>query len=381
MTSRLRAIGLSGAVLLALIATSERSEAHKPMTSKYTYNDDVFPILRDKCGRCHVDGGIAPMSLMTYKDALPWNESVRAEIIAGHMPPMRGLTAREMDTVLTWAAGGNSEGGSARTPQPVTLTRDWPLGAPDLVLPLPVDASLPSGMNEDARAFTIPTGTTEPRWIRAADLLPGTPSMVRNAVITVRSHGTVLAVWTPGDDPVPAPRGTAFLLPAGAELDVWIHYKKIWKDEGKTLVDRSRIGLYFAGPAPGSTAPSELRSLTLAPAAGAPGTFNRVLDEDVQAVAIYPDATTANATLDVTAVAADGTRTGLGHVVISQGWVRRYWFERPIILRRNTRLEVVAKPNAADLFLPPAAAPVVPATPANRLPLEVTLDVVAPGIR
>ena len=41
-------------------------EAHKAITSKYTYNDDVFPILRDKCARCHVAGGVAPMSLMTY---------------------------------------------------------------------------------------------------------------------------------------------------------------------------------------------------------------------------------------------------------------------------------------------------------------------------
>ena len=27
------------------------------------------------------------MSLMTYKDAYPWGESIRTELIAGHMPP------------------------------------------------------------------------------------------------------------------------------------------------------------------------------------------------------------------------------------------------------------------------------------------------------
>ena len=62
-------------------------EAHKPITSKYTYNDDVFPILRDRCARCHVAGGVAPMSLMTYEEAFPWAESIRAELIANHMPP------------------------------------------------------------------------------------------------------------------------------------------------------------------------------------------------------------------------------------------------------------------------------------------------------
>ena len=34
---------------MATIATTT-IDAHKGITSKYTYNDDVYPILRDKCG-------------------------------------------------------------------------------------------------------------------------------------------------------------------------------------------------------------------------------------------------------------------------------------------------------------------------------------------
>ena len=55
------------AVALAALLGSAPGEAHKLISSKYTYNEDVFPILRDRCGRCHVPDGIAPMSLMTYK--------------------------------------------------------------------------------------------------------------------------------------------------------------------------------------------------------------------------------------------------------------------------------------------------------------------------
>ena len=65
----------------------EPGGAHKPITSPFTYNDDVFPILRDRCGRCHVSGGVAPMSLMTHAEAVPWGESIRTEVLAGHMPP------------------------------------------------------------------------------------------------------------------------------------------------------------------------------------------------------------------------------------------------------------------------------------------------------
>jgi len=66
-------------------------DAHKPITSKYTYNDDVYPILRDKCGRCHAEGGPAPMSLLRYSidagGAAAWAESIRENLVSEAMPP------------------------------------------------------------------------------------------------------------------------------------------------------------------------------------------------------------------------------------------------------------------------------------------------------
>src|SRR5581483_4630325 len=107
---------------IATVSLAVRVDAHKPITSKYTYNDDVFPILKERCSRCHVPGGVAPMSLMTYEEAFPWAESIRAELVASHMPPAapeegfgevahtRALTAKEVDIILTWATGGNPRG-------------------------------------------------------------------------------------------------------------------------------------------------------------------------------------------------------------------------------------------------------------------------------
>src|SRR5262249_62216694 len=67
------------AVAVAVIATAT-IDAHKGVTSKYTYNDDVYPILRDKCGKCHAEGGSAPMSLLKYSidagGAAAWAESI-----------------------------------------------------------------------------------------------------------------------------------------------------------------------------------------------------------------------------------------------------------------------------------------------------------------
>src|SRR5437762_9369149 len=91
--------------------------AHKPVTSKYTFTEDVYPIVSRHCGACHAPGGVAPMSLLTYDEARPWAESIRLELASGHMPPWFGdpgfaelkdphkLSPRELDVVLTWVTG------------------------------------------------------------------------------------------------------------------------------------------------------------------------------------------------------------------------------------------------------------------------------------
>ena len=91
----------------------------------------------------------------------------------------------------------------------------------------------------------MPTNLTEAKWVKAADLLPGTPSMVRRASISVE-NGPVLAVWEPGDDAVAGARrhGVPAFRP-DANLRLQIYYKKPWQDEQQAKSDRSTIGLYF----------------------------------------------------------------------------------------------------------------------------------------
>ncbi len=190
-------------MVLAVVALANRDgQAHKPITSPYTYNEDVFPIVRERCGQCHVPGGVAPMSLMTYKDAYPWGESIRTELIAGHMPPWgiesghaniknaRTLTAKELNILLTWATGGNPIGNTERTLEPVGLSRDWRLGTPDLVLPAPTELGLAADVAETTAEFTLKTGTTEAKWVRAVDLLPGNPAIVRSATVAIKGAPT-----------------------------------------------------------------------------------------------------------------------------------------------------------------------------------------------
>ena len=390
---RRRAAGVVGVVFWSIFfwvggLRVERTEAHKAITSKYTYNEDVFPVLRDRCGRCHVPDGVAPMSLMTYKDAYPWGESVRAEIIAGHMPPWHALdgavrlkngptiTAAEVDKILVWVSGGNPEGNPRNVPPPVAPHHEWPRGKPDLVLQLP-EETMATDKSEITREFTIPTRTTEPTWVRSADLLPGTPSIVRNATISLKADPEqVLAVWAPGDDPVDA-EGAAFRLPAGAELAVRVHYKKTYSYEGREMSDTSAVGLYFA---PGPSMEIRRFAVASAPVTSTrdPLSFSRTVDEDLQALAFRSEPSLSNVRLQVDAVSAAGVRTPVIQLAVRPDWARRYWFERPFALPRGTRIEVVAVLNGADGLLPPSGTPLPPQV-VDGMPIRVTFDVVAAG--
>ena len=374
MTSNaIRMIGASALALAAVAIAFQPASAHKAITSKYTYNDDVFPILRDRCASCHVPGGVAPMSLMTYDDAFPWAESIRAELVAAHMPPWNAdegygeikrahtLTPKELDVILTWATGGNPRGSLDQKLPEVKLHNDWKLGPPDLALKMPAEFTLAADKMEDTQEFTLPSGTAETRWVRAIDLLPGTPSIVRSATIFVKGAGDkaaaatpvpehVLALWLPGHD-ASANDGVAFKLPAGAEIGVRIHYKKTWQFEGKPLTDRSTIGVYFA---PSGQTAQELLSVPLdsPAAAGADQTvrFSRTLGEDVQALALSPDKVPGNISLQVEAIKPDGSRVPMIRLNTRADWDRRYWFEKPMTLPRGTRVEVTANLQDPDML-------------------------------
>jgi hypothetical protein len=396
MTRRSAAVFLVFAAFAIFAVLAPRVSAHKPITSKYTYNDDVFPILRDRCGRCHVQGGVAPMSLMTYEEAFPWAESIRGELIAAHMPPFHAdeafgdlkqvhtLSPHELDVILTWASGGNPRGALDQKLPTVTLENEWTIGAPDLSLPLPSEFAFAADKMDDTQEFTIATNTKEPRWVRAVDLLPGNPTIVRSASISVKGAGVaqgsnpaagpehVLARWIPGQDPEPIGSAVAMRLPAGAELTVRIHYKKTWQFEGKALTDRSTVGVYFA---PGSA--QELLTLPVTAAALNPSsgsdrvTFSQTLDRDVQALALSPDQVPPNITLQVEAVRPDGSRAPLIRLNTRADWNRRYWFDRPLALPRGTRIEVAATLKDPDLLSTAFAAPT--ATPKAAPPTAVRL--------
>ena len=386
----LASIGAAGALVALIVAFSgQTTEAHKGITSRYNYNEHVFPILRERCGSCHYAGGPAPMSLVDYIAAVPWAESIREALIAQKMPPWyadpmgpavkggHALPTRELDILLSWVVGGTPRSdektfifGDVQGVSSPTFegpANEWAAGAPDIKLQAD-EFSLGAGKVEDEASFTLTTGLKEDTWVKAVDLLPGDRSMVRDAIISLE-NGPVLAAWAPGHQAIGAPNGTAFKLPAGARLSLKVHYKKNWNDEQNVKTDRSTIGLYVT-EAPLSGRSIEGMSLAYGEGNGnGERKFAGTLKSSARIVALRPSFDQPYATVNVDAVAPSGRRVNLMRLRAAQPqWYRRYWLQEPIEVPAGSKLEVTAVPAPPDEFGIP-----VP----KRYPLAVDVDYVA----
>ena len=92
-----------------------------------TFTKDIAPIFQKHCQSCHHEGTVAPMSLMTYKDARPWARAIKERVLMRDMPPWHldktvgirrykndiSLTDREIDTITKWVDAGAPEGDPA----------------------------------------------------------------------------------------------------------------------------------------------------------------------------------------------------------------------------------------------------------------------------
>jgi hypothetical protein len=370
------------AAALALIAFEGReTQAHKGITSFYDFNKDTYPIFRDRCSICHFEGGPGPMSLTVYKDdtgsgASSWGQSIRDYLVSGHMPPWYidpfgpavqggyGLPVKELDKLITWAAGGTPEKNDTNEEKvkPVAPKIDWVHGAPDLKVQMEAEHTLPPGTLDDTKEFVLSTGLKEARWLKGIDLLPGKPSMVRAATISI-DGGPVLTYWVPGNDPIAAPNGTAFRLPADAKLKVEIFYKKSYLDEQNAVSDRSTIGLYFAPQG------REIQTVTIEGTPTGEGDGKKLtsaVTRLTRVLAVRPSLDQPYASVRIDAVNGSTRIPLLWMKGARSEWRRRYWLVKEIVVPAGSRIEATFTPFSPNAELP---------RPVKTYPLNVALDV------
>lgn len=166
-----------------------------PAQKQITFSKDVAPILYQNCVGCHRPNDIAPMSLLTYKDARPWAAAIRQAVVQRQMPPWHAdphvgeylndprLSDAEIATIDNWVKSGAKEGDPRNLPPAPHSDGSWHIH-PDTVITIP-ETTVAAGDQDDYEYIYVPTNFTEDKWIQAAEVVPGDRRVVHHATVSV----------------------------------------------------------------------------------------------------------------------------------------------------------------------------------------------------
>ena len=246
-----------------------------------TFNRDVMPILQAHCQECHQPNSIAPMSLLTYRDAYRYARRIKEKVSHRIMPPWhidtsvgiqqfkndRGLTDEEIETIVAWVDGGRVEGDPADLPPPVEFPdpNEWRLadefGEPDLIVKSE-PYTLAAETQDKWFRPVVETGLTEPRWVKAIEIKPSYPdgrrivhhvlayliqeepeltNLASTAAGAQRSAGLFME-WAVGKEGEIFPDDAGKLMLPGSKIAWEVHMHAI----GEEIVDNQvELGIWF----------------------------------------------------------------------------------------------------------------------------------------
>jgi len=167
--------------------------------SAVTFHRDVMPVLQKNCQNCHRPGQIAPMSLLSYKDARPWARAIKNAVTARIMPPWfadpayghflneRRLKQGDIDTLVKWVDAGAPEGDPKDAPPPVQWPEDgWQI-KPDYIVDGPTYDVPVKGVVEWTW-FIVPGGFNKDTWVTSIEVLPSALSVTHHVCLSYIKH-------------------------------------------------------------------------------------------------------------------------------------------------------------------------------------------------
>jgi mono/diheme cytochrome c family protein len=286
-----RKLFVAAAALAVAAVAAPVLTAQAPATATQTaptFSKDIAPIFYANCTTCHRPGEVAPMSLLTFKDARPWARSIATKVKDGTMPPWhadpavgdfvnaRRLTDEQRATIIRWVDAGAPEGNPGDLPGQPKYTDGWSLGEPDVVLTMQEEFAIPATGTVPYKYFEIPTNFTEDRWLTAYEMRPGNRSVVHHVIVNLRNpqaaqqpqqadaasrpkpsiepaEGMEIPPGQTGGRALPegqrkplAADERSIRIPAGSSLVFQMHYTPV----GEATTDRTRIGLFLAKEPP-----------------------------------------------------------------------------------------------------------------------------------
>ena len=273
MTTR-KILSVLALVVVFALPQFTYAETNAPIT----FTKDIAPIFQEKCEACHRPDSIAPMSLLTYEEARPWAKAIRERVITRQMPPWhldktvgiqkfkndRSLSDAQIDTIVKWVDAGAPKGELKDMPAP----KQWPdeskwnfasmYGPPDLVIKSP-DWTVPPVGQDAWYKPVIPTGVTEPRYVRAIEIRPATVKgrkVTHHALARLQQQeanaadsaaddalgvGGLFMEWAVGKQGEQMRPDTGKLMLPGSKIVFEMHYHSV----GEQVTDHVELGIYF----------------------------------------------------------------------------------------------------------------------------------------
>lgn len=241
---------LGAAAILSAAAFSSISAAAELGSREVTFSKDVAPILQEECQSCHREGQMAPMSLVTYEQTRPWAKAIKTRVVARQMPPWHldktvgiqqfqndmSLSDEQIAIIARWVDEGAPQGNPKDMPAP----KEWPkndgwqlaakFGPPDIILKSD-DFTMPAKGQDAWYKPLTPIPLTEPRWVRAVEMRPGTPAGRK-----ITHHALAyLQQEEPGSNTGPQTQGLLMEWAVNKNYDIYR------PDTGKLLLPGARI--------------------------------------------------------------------------------------------------------------------------------------------
>ncbi len=324
-----------------------------------TFTKDVAAILYKNCAECHRPTGVAPMSLLTFKEVRPWARSVKERVLDRTMPPWfadpnhgefannPSLSQSEVNTISSWVDAGAPKGDDKDLPPAPTFVEGWAIGTPDLVLSMQEEYPVPADGTVPYLYFRIPTNFTEDRWVKAVEIKPGDRRVVHHVIASLedgeRKRIGGLGGITPNKTAIISPPGSARLIKAGSVILLQMHYTTM----GQATKDRTSVGLIFTKERPkiilGGGNAINTGFLIPAGAANHEVRASTTFKEDSYLYSMMPHMHVRGKDFTYTAVFPDGRTQVVLHVPkYNFDWQLDYELKTPLFLPKGTRLDCVA---------------------------------------
>jgi hypothetical protein len=260
------------AVGFAMVAVPAAAQ-DKP-APQVTFTKDIAPIFQKACESCHRKDSLGPMSLVTYEEARPWARSIKARVAARQMPPWhidksvgiqhfsndRSLTDEQIAKIVNWVDGGAPKGDMKDMPPPVKWPNEesWNVatmfGEPDLIIKSPQWKQPAIGQDAWYKP-AVDIGLTEPRWVRAIEIRPGTMKgrrITHHALAHLQqeepgvennedSGAGLFMEWAVGKQGEIMRENSGKLLLPGSRIVFDIHYHSV----GEEITDNVELGIYL----------------------------------------------------------------------------------------------------------------------------------------